>query len=94
MDRGFGANITITNTGSAAINGWTLAFAFAAGQLVTQGWNATFTQQGSQVTAQSLSYNGSLAPGASTSIGFNGSWTTSNPAPTSFTLNGAACSVS
>lgn len=91
---GFGTNITITNTGSAAINGWTLVFAFAAGQLVTQGWNATFTQQGSQVTAQNLSYNSSLAPGASTSIGFNGSWTTSNPAPTSFTLNGAACSVS
>jgi rhamnogalacturonan endolyase len=91
---GFTANINITNSSSQAINGWNLAFAFSAGQLVTQGWSATFTQQGSQVTAQNLSYNGSLAPGASISVGFNGSWSSSNPSPTSFTLNGTACSTS
>lgn len=91
---GFGATITITNTGSGTINGWTLVFAFTAGQQVTQGWNATFTQQGSQVTVQNVSYNGSLAPGASVSPGFNGTWNTSNPSPTSFTLNGIVCSTS
>jgi rhamnogalacturonan endolyase len=91
---GFTANIAITNSSPQTINGWNLAFAFSAGQLVTQGWSATFAQQGSQVTAQSLSYNGSLAPGASISVGFNGSWSSSNPAPTSFTLNGTACSTS
>ena len=32
-----------------------------------------------------------LATGASTSIGFNGAWTGSNPKPTAFTLNGVAC---
>lgn len=85
---GFGASITITNTGSTAINGWTLIFSFSAGQQVTQGWNGTFSQSGSQVTVTNLSYNGSIAPGASVSLGFNGSWTTSNPSPTSFTLNG------
>lgn len=85
---GFGASITITNTGSTAINGWTLIFSFSAGQQVTQGWNGTFSQSGSQVTITNVSYNGSIAPGASVSLGFNGSWTTSNPSPTSFTLNG------
>jgi len=90
---GFTANIIIANTGSQTINGWTLAFAFAAGQAVTQGWSATFAQQGSQVTAQNLSYNNSIAPGASISFGFNGSWNSSNPPPTSFTLNGTACSA-
>jgi hypothetical protein len=85
---GFGTSITITNTGSTAINGWTLIFSFSAGQQVTQGWNGTFSQSGSQVTITNLSYNGSIAPGASVSLGFNGSWTTSNPNPTSFTLNG------
>jgi rhamnogalacturonan endolyase len=91
---GFTASIVITNTGSTALNGWTLQFPFTAGQQVTQGWNGAFSQQGSQVTVQNLSYNGSLAPGASTSIGFNGSWTSSNPSPTSFSLNGTACGIS
>lgn len=92
---GFSTNIVITNTSSTAINGWTLKFAFANGQTVTQGWNGTFTQSGSQVTIQNASYNGSLAAGGgSTSLGFNGSWTGSNTVPTSFTLNGATCSTS
>ncbi|MEV6816876.1 glycoside hydrolase family 9 protein, partial [Micromonospora sp. NPDC051296] len=92
---GFTANITITNTGPAAINGWTLAFTFpTASQRVGQGWSATFQQNGTAVTATNLSYNGTLAPGASTGIGFNGTYTGSNPRPASFTLNGATCTVS
>ena len=51
----------------------------------------TWTQSGSQVTATNMSYNGTLATGASTSIGFNGAWSGSNPTPTSFTLNGVVC---
>jgi hypothetical protein len=92
---GFTTNIVITNTGTTAINGWTLKFAFANGQQVIQGWNGTFTQSGANATMQNLSYNGSLAAGGgSTSAGFNGSSTGSNTNPTAFTLNGSACSVS
>ncbi|NBE79909.1 cellulase family glycosylhydrolase [Micromonospora rubida] len=88
---GFTASVTIKNLGDA-VNGWTLGFGFPhSGQRVVQGWSATFNQTGSAVTAQSLSYNGSLATGASTNIGFNGSWTGNNPAPTSFALNGTVC---
>ncbi|GAA1367558.1 cellulase family glycosylhydrolase [Catellatospora chokoriensis] len=88
---GFTANITIKNLGDP-INGWTLGFAFPnSGQQVTQGWSATYAQSGANVTAASMSYNGSLATNASTGIGFNGSWTTANPLPTSFTLNGVVC---
>ncbi|WP_030488091.1 glycoside hydrolase family 6 protein [Micromonospora chokoriensis] len=88
---GFTANVTIKNVGDA-LNGWTLGWTFPnSSQRVQQGWSATFTQSGSQVTARSLSYNGTLATGASTSIGFNGAWSGSNPKPTSFTLNGVVC---
>ncbi|MFI6762252.1 glycoside hydrolase family 9 protein [Micromonospora sp. NPDC050417] len=90
---GFTGTVTIRNTGSAAINGWSLVFAYAAGQRVTQSWSATVTQAGTTVTATNLSYNGSLAPGASTSFGFNGTHTGSNPRPTAFTLNGATCTI-
>ncbi|MBX7268257.1 glycoside hydrolase family 9 protein [Micromonospora sp. Llam7] len=91
---GFTANITITNTGTTAINGWTLAFSFPnAGQRVGQGWSASYAQTGSAVTATNLSYNGNLAPGASAGIGFNGTHTGSNPRPTTFTLNGSTCTI-
>ncbi|WP_433649297.1 glycoside hydrolase family 6 protein [Micromonospora zamorensis] len=88
---GFTASVTIKNVGDP-LNGWTLGWTFPnSGQRVQQGWSAEFTQSGSQVTAKSLSYNGTLATGASTSIGFNGAWSGSNPKPTSFTLNGVVC---
>ncbi|MGB2570756.1 glycoside hydrolase family 9 protein [Micromonospora citrea] len=91
---GFTANITVTNTGTSTINGWTLAFTFPnAGQKVGQGWSATYAQTGTAVTATNVSYNGTLAPGASTSFGFNGTHTGTNPKPTAFTLNGVACTV-
>ncbi len=88
---GFTANLTITNTGDP-LNGWTLGFTFPdANQRVQQGWAARWSQSGRNVTAQNESYNGSLATGASASIGFNGSWGSSNPRPTSFTINGVTC---
>ena len=88
---GFTSNIAITNLGSA-VSSWTLTFAFPdAGQKVAQGWSATWSQSGAQVSAASLSWNGALATGGSTSIGFVGSATGANPVPTAFALNGTTC---
>lgn len=88
---GFGANVTITNLGDP-ISAWTLTWSYSAGQQVTQYWNATITQSGSQVTAKNVSYNGSLATGGTTSFGFNGTLPgSSNPVPASFSLNGTVC---
>jgi cellulose 1,4-beta-cellobiosidase len=60
---------------------------------VQQGWSATWAQSGSAVTATNAAWNGALAPGASVDIGFNGSHSGTNTAPTSFTLNGTTCQV-
>src|SRR3954463_16108309 len=87
---GFQANVDVTNLGDR-INGWSLAWTFASGQKVTQVWNATVTSSGSQVTATNVGYNAAIATNATVSFGFLGSWSGSNPAPTSFTLNGVAC---
>ncbi|GGK67874.1 hypothetical protein Sme01_09020 [Sphaerisporangium melleum] len=87
---GFGASVNVTNLGDA-INGWRLTWSFPAGQTISQLWNGSYTQSGTQVTVTNASYNGSLATGASTTFGFNGSWTGSNPAPASFALNGVTC---
>ncbi|MFS8097519.1 cellulase family glycosylhydrolase [Lentzea alba] len=91
---GFTASVTVTNTGAATINGWTLAFSYPAGQRVTlPGWGATLAQSGGQVTATNLDWNRALAPNASTGIGFNGTHNGANPAPASFTLNGNPCVI-
>ncbi|GII76668.1 hypothetical protein Sru01_16500 [Sphaerisporangium rufum] len=87
---GFTASIDITNLGDA-VSSWRLGWSFGAGQQVTSGWNASFTQSGAAVTATNVSYNGSLGTGASVSIGFQGSWSSANPVPAAFTLNGVAC---
>ncbi|WP_129664581.1 endo-1,4-beta-xylanase [Phytoactinopolyspora endophytica] len=90
---GFTASVTITNTGSGQINGWTLGFRFPSGQTVTDGWSADWSQNDADVTATSMGWNGALPPGGSTSIGFNGTHSGSNPAPTDFTLNGEPCTL-
>lgn len=90
---GFQGSLSITNTGSATINSWSLVFSFANGQTITQIWNASAVQSGSKVTATNLSYDATIAPGATlNSVGFLGSWNGTNAVPTSFTLNGVACS--
>ena len=91
---GFSATVSVTNLGDA-VSGWTVRWSFTAGQGVTQAWNATATQSGAAVTAVNAGWNGSLATNGSASFGFNGSWNNlSNPVPTSFTLNGVACTGS
>lgn len=88
---GFVASVTITNLGTTSITGWSLGFTFPGDQRITNFWNATMSQSGLAASAGSLSYNRVIAPGASTSFGFQGSWLSSDAAPTVFTLNGALC---
>jgi len=88
---GFTASITLTNTGSTPWTSWNLGFTFAGDQKVTQGWSASYSQTGSAVTVTNAAWNGSVPAGGSTSIGFNGSYSGTNSAPTGFTVNGAPC---
>jgi endo-1,4-beta-xylanase len=88
---GFVANLTINNTGSTTINGWTLAFTFPGDQKITNAWNATFTQTGTSVTLTNLSYNATISPAGNTSLGFQGTWTTNDTSPSAFTINATAC---
>ncbi|MBQ1048354.1 cellulose binding domain-containing protein [Micromonospora sp. C51] len=85
-------NITITNTGTSAVNGWSLRFTLAPGQTITSGWGATYSPTSGQVTATNVSYNPSIPPGASVTIGFQATHGGNDAPPTGFTLNGTACS--
>ncbi len=87
---GFSVSITITNNGPAT-SSWTLGYAYSGNQALSQGWNGTWSQSGQNITVTSASWNGSLATGASASIGANFTYSGTNTAPTAFTLNGAPC---
>ncbi len=90
---GFQGALAISNTGSTTLNSWSLTFSFANGQQISQSWNATYAQSSSQVTLTNVSYDGTLAPGATiSSIGFLATTNGTNTAPTTFSLNGAVCS--
>ena len=91
---GYGASVKITNTGTSAVSGWTLGWTYGGGQQVTSAWNATVTQSGTQVSARNVAWNGSIAPSATVEFGFNGSGQQGAAAPSGFTLNGSACTVS
>ncbi|WP_304622082.1 cellulase family glycosylhydrolase [Roseomonas cutis] len=75
---GFNGEITVTNSGTSAIDGWLMAF--------TGGWSVVTVWNGSVVngpdgytTVQNLDWNGSLAPGASATIGFTANGELSPP---------------
>jgi hypothetical protein len=88
---GFTANVTINNTGTAAITSWTLTFTFPGDQKITSAWNGIESQSGENVTIANEPYNGTIAAGSSTTLGFQGTWTNSDASPTSFSVNGSAC---
>jgi endo-1,4-beta-xylanase len=88
---GFTAQVVIGNTGTTAINGWSLTFTFPGDQKITSNFNGGFSQSGANATLTNASYNGNIAPGASITDGFQGSWTSNDTNPTSFSVNGTAC---
>ncbi|MGW0434884.1 glycoside hydrolase family 9 protein [Micromonospora sp. NPDC003197] len=90
---GFTAQVTIRNTGSRPVQGWTASFAFVGDQKVREAWLAKVTQAGATVTARNESYNARIDPGRTVTFGFNATTTGgANPPPGLVTVNGAACS--
>ncbi|MFJ9152447.1 PHB depolymerase family esterase [Streptomyces sp. NPDC102270] len=91
---GLTASVTVTNTGTTTVTGWKLAFTLPAGQTITNGWGATYTPSSGAVTATNATYNGTLAPNASVSIGYQANHSGNSAVPGGFTLNGATCTSS
>jgi len=92
---GFGATITVTNTGDPLTN-WTLSVDFPNDQAITQMWDgapspAAPTPAGATITINPTSYNAAKGTGAIWTVGFNGTYTggANNPPSVSCTGNGA-----
>ncbi|MGW4746925.1 cellulose binding domain-containing protein [Streptomyces sp. NPDC004290] len=79
---GFNAKVEVVNTGAAAIRGWRLRWTWPAPATVSEFWNGSLTQQGSEVTMTNADHNGALAPGVGTSARDNGpGFTVRGPVP-------------
>jgi endoglucanase len=87
---GMVSGVTVTNTGTSALTAWTVTFTFGGDQKATSAWGASLTQSIEYVTATNASYDGSVAVGASTSFGFQGTWGTSDAVPASLTCTPAS----
>ncbi|CAL9452059.1 glycosyl hydrolase family 18 protein [Streptomyces sp. enrichment culture] len=85
---GFGGQWTVKNTGASSISSWTIEWDFPSGTKVASAWDATVTNSGDHWTAKNVGWNGTIAPGASVSFGFNGSGPGS---PSNCKLNGDSC---
>ncbi|MER6225062.1 glycoside hydrolase family 48 protein [Streptomyces sp900105755] len=88
---GFTADLTITNRGTDAIDGWTLTYSYSGNQKLSNGWNGTWTQSGQAITVKDAGYNGKIASGAAVSTGAQFSYSGANTAPTGFAVNGTTC---
>jgi endo-1,4-beta-xylanase len=79
--------VRVTNAGTAAINAWTVTFTLPAGHAITGSWNTSLALSGQTVVARNAGHNGTVAPGASTTFGFQ----VSRPSGNTQLPSGYAC---
>jgi hypothetical protein len=90
---GFVAEVTLTNTATTVVNGWSLAVSLGGDQRVTSSWAAKWVQSGSTVTLTNETWNATIQPGAAITLGLLGTYAKSNSPATTAALNGTACTL-
>jgi hypothetical protein len=70
---GFQMGVTVKNNGTAATKDWTVGFSWPGGQSVSQVWGASSNGSGSNASFGSLSYDGAIEPGGTSTFGLIGS---------------------
>ncbi|MFC7382938.1 cellulose binding domain-containing protein [Sphaerisporangium rhizosphaerae] len=90
---GQNAWITLKNTGTAPIVGWTLSIRWQEpAPRLTSGHSAVWSRTDSFFTARNLAWNKVIAPGASVQVGFTAAHTGATPVPLYYGVNGVYCS--
>ncbi len=88
---GFTTELTLTNRGSGAIDGWTLTYDYAGNQQLTSGWSGVWSQSGKTVTVKNADWNGTVAAGQAVTAGAQFTYSGTNTDPTAFAVNGTVC---
>ena len=86
---GYSGQYTITNEGTAAASGWTLAFTLPKGTTLSSLWNGSYTDAGGQVTVKNDSWDATISPGGTETVGFVAAGPAGQPA--GCTVNGTPC---
>jgi len=89
---GFYADVQIKNLGDPWY-GYTVQFTFSGNELITSGWNHSWTQTGHEVTVRSSSWAAPVATGQSISLGFVAQYSGTHLPPTNWRVNGIACTI-
>jgi hypothetical protein len=84
---GWQDEVTVNNTGAAAMTSWTVEFDLPAGASIGSFWNAQATLAGQHVTFANQSWNGAVAVGATTTFGVVGA----GGQPVNCKINGLPC---
>ena len=84
---GFTGEIKVTNNTAATVNNWSVSWQ-ESGATITNAWNATLSGS-NPYTAASVGWNGTLAPNATASFGFQANGTAGAPK-----VNGTLCGTS
>ncbi|MEU7918853.1 fibronectin type III domain-containing protein [Micromonospora zamorensis] len=89
---GFVAHLVVENTGSTAIDGWTMTWRFWASQQVQGIWGAKVVDRvnNSYLRVASTGRNAVIPPGGTVSLGL---FATGTQLPEEITLNGGLCTV-
>jgi endoglucanase len=77
----FQADVTVTNTGSTSINGWSVGWTYTGDQDLYNWWGADISQSGQSVTADNASYNAIIPAGQSIVFGIQGTVSGTNAVP-------------
>ncbi|MET8527376.1 fibronectin type III domain-containing protein [Micromonospora sp. NPDC005172] len=87
---GFVAYLAVENTGTTAVNGWTMTWRFWASQQVRALWGAQVVDRpdNSYLRVRNTSHNALIRPGGTVSLGVIASGT---QLPEEITLNGGVC---
>ncbi|GAA2355817.1 cellulose binding domain-containing protein [Dactylosporangium salmoneum] len=85
---GYQAKYTIANGTAATVSTWKVEFDLPSGATLGSYWDTLASQSGTHVTATNRTYNGDLAPGASTTFGF---LVSGSGKPANCKINGASC---
>jgi len=88
---GYTGQYTITDPGTTAVTGWTLAFQLPDGTSISSLWDGSDTDDGGQVTVTSDGWDATIQPGGSVTVGFVASSAGQAGQPSDCLINGAAC---
>jgi cellulase/cellobiase CelA1 len=67
--------VSITNGGTASVNGWKVTLGYGQAITTTGMWGATVTTSGSTATAVPVSYTQTIAAKGTVTFGFQGTAT-------------------